>query len=119
MRECCGLSSRHSLTETSFICWLLELAKDCPSTWQLQGSDISALQYPAVEYLPKNVSLETFDAFREVPNELVGKYNVVHCRFLCCVIKRNDVEPLLRNAIKMLSMFHVLYSKTIQVKSTG
>ncbi|KAK3167473.1 hypothetical protein OEA41_010600 [Lepraria neglecta] len=64
---------------------------------------VSTLHYPAVEYLPKNVSLEVFDIFGEIPDELVGKFDVVHIRVFLCVIKRNDPEPLLKNLIKMLS----------------
>ena len=53
--------------------------------------------------MPKNVSREVFDVFGEIPDELVGKFDVVHIRFSLCVIRRNDPEPLLKNLIKMLS----------------
>ena len=57
---------------------------------------------PLSSILPNNVSLEAFDAFGEIPDELVGKFDVVHIRFLLNVVKRNDPEPLLKNLIKML-----------------
>ncbi len=80
MREARGPPNRSSLTALSISCWLLELASQSPSTWQLQGVDISRLNYPADEYLPKNISLNTMDVFGEIPDDMVDNFDVVHIR---------------------------------------
>ena len=49
--------------------WLLNLAKRLPSSFQLNGFDISSKQYPAV--FPKNVTLQIADALQNHPSELV------------------------------------------------
>ncbi|CAF9937756.1 hypothetical protein IMSHALPRED_000534 [Imshaugia aleurites] len=88
---------------TGNACWLLELASQSPPTWRLQGVDISSLNYPADEYLPKNVSLSTLDVFGEIPNDMVNKFDVVHIRTFALIITHSEPMPLLKNLVNMLS----------------
>lgn len=83
--------------------WLLDLASQLPQTIWLDGYDLSDGQFPHKSALPANVSLNTMDAFGDVPPELVGKYDVVHLRFWCCVVKANNPGGLIRHAMKLLS----------------
>ena len=62
-------------------------------------------QYPPKEWLPSNVTMRALDAFSEVPDDLVGIYDIVHLRLFACVIKDNNPEPVLANVIRMLSSF--------------
>lgn len=87
----------------SISCWLLGLAAEVPSNWALQGFDISALQFPASQYLPNNVSLGILDAFGDLPEELNAKFDIVHIRAFGLVVKGGDPGPLLKNLLKMLS----------------
>lgn len=87
----------------SISCWLLGLAAEVPSNWALQGFDISALQFPASQYLPNNVSLGILDAFGDVPEELNAKFDVVHIRAFAAIVKGDDPGPLIKNLLKMLS----------------
>ena len=84
-------------------CWLIELARKLPSACILDGFDISPSQFPAKEYLPRNISLHIADAFAEAPESLLGKYDVVHVRSLTLVVKGGDPKPLLRILKRMLS----------------
>lgn len=70
---------------------------------QLDGFDISLVQCPPPEWLPSNVSIRKLDIYKPLPEELVGKYDIVHVRLFICVIKDNDPVPVLTNLLKMLS----------------
>lgn len=66
---------------------------------------MSALKVAAAEYLPPNVSLETMDVFGDVPENLVGRFDVVHIHTTCVVVKNGNPILLLRHLIRMLSEF--------------
>ena len=66
---------------------------------------MSALKVPAADYLPPNVSLETMDVFGDVPENLVGRFDIVHIHTFCVVVKNGDPVLLLRHLIGMLSEF--------------
>lgn len=68
----------------------------------MEGSDISAEQFPAKEYLPANVSFRLLDAFQEIPDELQGAFDVVHIRAFALVVKGGDLDVLLGNLIRLL-----------------
>jgi hypothetical protein len=86
-----------------FRTWLLDLASQLPQTVRLEGYDLSDGQFPHKSVLPANVSLNTLNAFKDVPLELVEKYDVVHLRFWCCVVKHNNPIGLIQHAMKLLS----------------
>jgi hypothetical protein len=81
----------------------LDLADQLPQTVQLDGYDISDSQYPSQGALASNMSLGVLDSFGDVPPHLTGKYDVVHLRFWCCVVKGNDPSLLIRHAMNLLS----------------
>ncbi len=97
------IQTRHVHILSIYSCWLLEVAQEFPQSFQLDGFDISSSQFPAVEFLPGNITLKTMDVFGEIPDELVGKYDMIHVRAFAIVIKGGDPGPLLDNLIKMLS----------------
>ncbi|MCJ1303443.1 hypothetical protein MMC08_006253 [Hypocenomyce scalaris] len=82
--------------------WLIELAKTLPAATQLDGYDISSAQFPPKEWWPKNVNLQTLDALGAVPEELVGKYDVVHVGLLCVVVRNEDPAPVLKHLMALL-----------------
>ena len=83
--------------------WLIELLPHVPASAELDGFDISAVHYPAKEWLPHNLSLDIFNVFEGIPEHLVGRYDVVHIRSVAVMVRNNDPGPLLRNLVKMLS----------------
>lgn len=66
---------------------------------------MSALKIPAAEYLPPNVSLETMDVFGDVPENLVGTFDVLHIHTFCVVVKNGNPVLLLQHLIRILSEF--------------
>ncbi|KAL8784507.1 MAG: hypothetical protein Q9195_009017 [Heterodermia aff. obscurata] len=66
------------------------------------GFDISDAQYPPASWYGSKTTLSTLDIFKPLPEELVGKYDVVHLRFFMTVAKDSDVGLALRNLEKML-----------------
>ena len=84
-------------------CWLIDVAQEVPRTFRLDGFDISASQFPAAELLPENMTLKTMDIFADIPEDLVGKYDIVHVRAFALVVRDGDPGPILENLIKMLS----------------
>ena len=86
-------------------CWLLDLARKVPSSWVLQGYDVSTSQFPVSQHLPSNVCLGVLDAFDDLPQDMIAKFDVVHIRAFAAVVKSGDPGPLMRNLIKLLSEY--------------
>jgi len=83
--------------------WLIEISRQVPSSARLQGFDITAVHFPAKEWLPDNMSMHILDAFTpDLPADLVGAFDVVHIRTISSVVKDNNVQPLITNLVKML-----------------
>jgi hypothetical protein len=83
--------------------WLLEAAEEYPNANALEGLDIALHQAPAQHLLPDNVRFRHLDLQEDIPAELVGRYDLVHARFLLGLVKNNDPLPLLKNLLKLLS----------------
>ena len=83
--------------------WLLELARQLPSTDQLDGFDIDLGQCPPKQWLPSNVTMNALDIFAPVPENLVGKYDIVHIAIVFSLVKNDNPTPLLSNLLMMLS----------------
>lgn len=71
----------------------------------MEGLDIALHQVPAKHLLPGNVNFKRLDLLEEVPEELVGRYDLVHARFLLGIVQNDDPVPLLGKLLKMLSMW--------------
>lgn len=85
--------------------WLIELAEKLPATAQLEGFDISTAQFPALEWLPQNVTLTKLDILAPIPEELVAKYDIVHVGLFVTVVEEDDPLPILDKLLSMLSTF--------------
>lgn len=83
--------------------WLLEAAEDYPNAEALEGLDIALHQAPPQHLLPDNVRFKYLDLQEELPSEFVGRYDLVHARFLLGLVKNNDPVPILKNLLKLLS----------------
>ena len=83
--------------------WLLDLAKILHPTTQLDGFDIDIADCPPKEWLPPNVQMHQLDIFEEIPQHLVGIYDIIQLRLFQVVVRDNDPVPLLKNVLKMLS----------------
>lgn len=85
--------------------WLVDLAKKVPERSQLDGFDISAAHFPPKEWLPQNINLSLLDASAPLPEELVGKYDIVHVGRIVLFIRNEDPSVFLDNFVKLLSTY--------------
>ncbi|KAA6408447.1 MAG: hypothetical protein FRX48_07529 [Lasallia pustulata] len=81
--------------------WLTHVHRELPHA-RLDGFDSSLEQFPPKGWWPPNVTLEYLDALKPIPQELHGKYDIVHVRLFLFVIQNGDPRPLLDNAMHML-----------------
>ncbi|KAF4634393.1 hypothetical protein G7Y89_g3729 [Cudoniella acicularis] len=82
--------------------WLLELAAQISPQIELHGFDISSDLFPAKEYHPPNLTLQHLDAFGDLPENLKGKFDIVHIRAFTIVVKGGHPGKLLDNLVAML-----------------
>ncbi|KAJ5701385.1 hypothetical protein N7488_008933 [Penicillium malachiteum] len=80
--------------------WLTDLVSKLPSSTRLDGLDISLDAAHLPEMLPTNLNLRLWDTKDDVPEDLVGVYNVVHVRFFVFVLQHPDLEHVLDDLIK-------------------
>lgn len=81
--------------------WPIDVARE-HLTAQLDGFDINISQAPPKQWLSPNITLKTWDIFDDVPEQMVGMYDVVHVRLLVLVVQKSDPRSILRNLIRML-----------------
>ncbi|PTB77120.1 S-adenosyl-L-methionine-dependent methyltransferase [Trichoderma longibrachiatum ATCC 18648] len=82
--------------------WLLELATQVPPTVQLDGFDISDELLPHESNVPSNVHFRIADAFSNAPDDCLEKYDVVHLRLFCCIVRGGNPEKLFQHAYSLL-----------------
>ncbi|KAM0247132.1 hypothetical protein ACHAP5_004211 [Fusarium lateritium] len=82
--------------------WLRDFAAEVDKGSRLDGFDIDQSKFLPPEDLPSNVKLSFGDAFKPIPAELVGQYDLVHVRLLMVALKTGDWEPVARNLMSLL-----------------
>jgi hypothetical protein len=87
--------------------WLLDLSSELEGKgqYEFEGWDISDAQFPRTDSLPKNIKFGTFDCSTPegVPEDLVGKYDIIHVGLLALVVKGGDPGTWIENLMRMLS----------------
>ncbi|KAH8585610.1 hypothetical protein B0O99DRAFT_530396 [Bisporella sp. PMI_857] len=82
--------------------WPLALSRSLASTVQIDGFDISDAQFPPKKWLPANVTLDTLDILEPIPDQFLGKYDVVNIRYFALSIKNSDHLGVLKSLISLL-----------------
>ncbi|CAH0026872.1 unnamed protein product [Clonostachys rhizophaga] len=82
--------------------WLTDLSSRLPSTVELDGLDISFHATPPVEWLPPNITLRHWNIKDEVPEELVGYYDIVHIRNFLFVLLDSETPQVLNNLVRLI-----------------
>lgn len=77
----------------------LELARQGS---HVEAFDLSLEQCPPRAWRPANVSFHALDIFGPVPEQLIGRYDVVFIRHFICVVQSGDPMPLLRALLTLL-----------------
>ncbi|MCJ1236445.1 hypothetical protein MMC14_004426 [Varicellaria rhodocarpa] len=81
--------------------WLIDIARELPEA-QLEGFDIDLTQAPHPQWLPSNVTMRKWNIFEDVPDHLVGKFDIVHVRLIVLVMSQDDTRIVIPNLLKML-----------------
>ncbi|KAK6360203.1 hypothetical protein TWF730_006353 [Orbilia blumenaviensis] len=82
--------------------WLTQLAESLPSTVKLDGFDITDRLFPDASTLPENVSFSILNVLEPVPEHLYEKYDLVHIRGLCLVLKTGEWDGVVKNIAKLI-----------------
>ena len=83
--------------------WAMELATKLSETAVIDGYDFDVTKFPDSNILPVNVTLQWADIFKPFPLEAIGKYDVVHVRFLVFALKKDDWILAVKNLTKLLA----------------
>ncbi|KAL8950967.1 MAG: hypothetical protein Q9222_003028 [Ikaeria aurantiellina] len=81
--------------------WVMDVARTYPLA-QVEGFDNDLSQAPSSRWLPSNAHLRHWDLFTDVPDDMVGKYDLVHVRLLVLVLQREDAPAFLQKVMQML-----------------
>lgn len=81
--------------------WLTDVARRYP-TARLDGFDIDTSQAPPKQWLPSNTTVKMWNIFDDVPEQMIGVYDVVHVRLLVLVVQGSDPRNIIRNLLRML-----------------
>lgn len=79
--------------------WAISAAKELPHA-QIYGFDIDESKFAT--NLPEHVQLQYGDVFGPFPPELLGKFDLVHARFLVSLLRKEDWVPVARNFMTLL-----------------
>ena len=81
--------------------WLIDVSRELPSA-KLDGFDIDLSQAPHPKWLPKNITMRRLDLFEELPQDVIGKYDIVHVRLLVLAMKEQDLPGIIKKFHAML-----------------
>ena len=81
--------------------WLLSVGRQHSSA-QLCGVDIDITQAPPRQWLPSNIAFRSWNMYNEIPEDMLGKFDLVHCRLLVLAVKNSDPKPILETLQKLL-----------------
>ncbi|KAL9081850.1 MAG: hypothetical protein Q9159_006971, partial [Coniocarpon cinnabarinum] len=82
--------------------WLQELAQHLSPKAKLIGFDSSPSQFPHESWLPPNLKFTAHDCFQPFPSHYLGRYDIVHVRFVVCVLNDEVAAAFLRNIMTLL-----------------
>ena len=83
--------------------WLLDAVDMCPGI-VAEGLDINIENVPPKAWLPENVSFSRFNLLEALPDEYVGRYDVINVQFLTSFVRDEHIGLAMENLVKMLSM---------------
>lgn len=90
-----------------------------PAPARLQGFDLSASMFPPPTFRASNITLTTHDCLTPFQAEHLGRYDVVHMRFLRCIITDKLAYPLLKNVTSLLSMVIFTHLLHVNISKSG
>ncbi|KAI1344668.1 hypothetical protein F5Y15DRAFT_384 [Xylariaceae sp. FL0016] len=82
--------------------FLVRIHSSVPDDAKLEGFDISSDLFPPKSELPSNITLGIGDAKQPFPEEMYGKYDLVHVRLLVAAMNPEDWDVTVRNLVPLL-----------------
>ncbi|GKZ29531.1 hypothetical protein AbraIFM66950_005368 [Aspergillus brasiliensis] len=82
--------------------WLIDVANELPGATTLDGLDVTLDMAPPAEWLPPNITLRQWNIYEDLPEELEGKFDLVHLRLLLPVIQNGDPSSVIQKIVRML-----------------
>ncbi|TRX97283.1 hypothetical protein FHL15_002077 [Xylaria flabelliformis] len=79
--------------------WAVSVAQELPNA-QIRGFDIDKSKF--MTNLPSQVELQYGDILSPFPSEFLGKFDLVHARFLVAILRKEDWVPIARNLMTLL-----------------
>lgn len=97
--------------------WAVETAKTLSPSSHFDGFDISDAQFPAPAQLPANVKLHQHNILHPLPEQYVGKYDLINVRALVLGLANGEWEIAIKNLVHGLSKFQSLAIRRYQLTS--
>lgn len=85
--------------------WLTDLADKLPKSVCLDALEVSFDAIPLPDMLPPNMSLHHWDIKADVPENLVGVYDIVNIRHFAFVLQEPELKGVVHRLLRLLSMF--------------
>ncbi|KAI1283473.1 hypothetical protein F5Y07DRAFT_408785 [Xylaria sp. FL0933] len=86
--------------------WLIDLydeLSDHAGSFQAEGYDINAANFPSPKFLPESIRLNKLDVLsKQLPDDIIGTFDVVHIRDFSSFIINNDTKPVLSTVMALL-----------------
>ena len=82
--------------------WLTDLGARLPKSVRLDGLDISFHATPPQQWLPSNMTLRHWDVKTEVPEDLIGVYDIVHIRNFAFILQSDDIQRVLNKLMRLI-----------------
>ena len=95
---------QHHITEQLPRVVGLSLAHEYPHA-KVLALDISAEQYPPAWTRPANMEFGLWNFFDPLPDELAGRFDVVHIRAICAPLVNGGRDAVIKKLVQMLSKF--------------
>lgn len=81
--------------------WILDLAKEVPSTIELHGVDVSANNFPKPSAIPGNAQF-TATSSTQLPQSWTNKFSFANQRFLCGALRRTEWPVVMSELFRVL-----------------
>jgi SAM-dependent methyltransferase len=84
--------------------WSNDIISRYGDTVNITALDISSAQFPPPAIRPQNLYMSTWDFFTDVPQQYIGKFDVIHTRFIVpgIVNRPDERHKVMTNMLKML-----------------
>ena len=81
----------------------MDVADSAPEFVKAEGLDINIKDVPPKAWLPDNVSFREFDLLKDIPDELIDRYDIIHVQFAASFVRDQYIAEAMKKLVSMLS----------------